>query len=239
MGEYTKVFSLHGKSEKPKEQEELMNYTPEQIADKLDYAVLNPLDGMEEVKSGAIYCLNNRIKSICVASVNVGVASQYHPNVSSVVAFPHGNVDPKAKLREAQRAVDFGATELDVVLNFGRFLSGDQGIILRELEGICEMAHDNGVLVKSILEVCYYTPNEIFIACQECVKAEVDLVKTSTGFGPCGADYQNVWTMLDAVRGTGVGVKASGGIHSYADVAKFLRMGVSRIGASRYKELLP
>ncbi len=215
-----------------------MNYSPTQIAAVLDYAVLNPLAGSDDIRKGATYCLNNMIKSVCVASVNVGVASQYHPNVSSVIAFPFGNVDPKAKLREAQRAVDFGATELDIVLNFGRFLSGDQGIILRELKGICEMAHAHGVLVKAILEVCYYSPNEIFIACQECVTAEVDFVKSSTGYGKSGASCQTVGTMLAAVRGTGVGVKASGGISCYADVAQFLDLGVARIGASCYEGLL-
>ena len=216
-----------------------MNYTSKQIADVLDYAVLDPHVGDVAIAGGAIFCYENKIKSFCVASGNVGIASQYHDNVSSVVAFPHGNMDPKAKLREAQRAVLFGARELDVVISYGRFLDGDFSIIQRELEGIVDMAHDKGVLVKAILETCYYTPVEIRQACEECVKVEVDFVKSSTGFGTYGATVEDVQVMLDAVKGTNVGVKASGGIHCYADVVAYLDMGVSRIGASRYLELLP
>jgi len=216
-----------------------MNYTAEQIAAVLDYAVLNPLASPKDVQNGAAFCYKHNIKSVCVASVNVGIAVQYHPCVSTVIAFPHGNVDPKAKLREAQRAVLFGAKELDVVVNYGRFLAGDRRMIQRELSGIIEMAHDEGVLVKAILETCHYPRKEIIVACEECVAAEVDYVKSSTGFGLGGATRGTVQTMLDAVRDTSVKVKASGNIKCYDDVATYLTMGVSRIGTSHYQKLLP
>ena len=214
-----------------------MSYTDKQIAAVLDFAVLNPLTSVEDVMDGAVYCRQHSIKSICVASANVGIASQYHDNVSSVIAFPHGNVDPKAKLKEAQRAILMGATELDVVVSYGRFLDGDWKIIHRELEGLCQMAHDEGVLVKSILETCHYTDKELVAACHECIRAEVDFVKSSTGFAFDGAEYQSIKTMLDAVRDSSVEIKASGGIHCYDDAAKFLDMGCSRLGASRYQAL--
>ena len=216
-----------------------MNYTPKQIADVLDYAILNPLCTPEGIKYGAVYATKHNIKSVCVASGYVGIASQYHDNVSSVIAFPHGNMDPKAKLREAQLAVLFGARELDIVISYGRFLDGDFSSIQRELEGIVDMAHYEGVLVKAILETCYYTPVEIRQACEECVKVEVDFVKTSTGFGTYGATVEDVQIMLDAVKGTNIGVKASGGIHCYADVVAYLDIGASRVGSSKYLELLP
>jgi deoxyribose-phosphate aldolase len=216
-----------------------MKYTPEQIADVLDFAILRPLAGIGDIRGGAIYCRKNGIKSICVASANVGIASQYHPNVSSVIAFPHGNVDPKAKLREAQRAIQFGARELDVVVNYGRFLDGDWKIIYRELQELCKAAHDEGALVKAILETCHYTTSELVVACHECVRAEVDFVKTSTGFAHQSATLFDVQTMLDAVRDSSVKVKASGGIKNYQDVVQYLDMGCKRLGTSRYQELLP
>lgn len=219
--------------------EGLMSYTPEQIAGVLDYAHLNPIHSPEDIKDGAIYATNNHIKSYCVASGYVGIASHYHDNVSSVIAFPHGNMDSEAKLREAERAVLFGARELDIVVSYGRFLDGDLWVIQAELGGIVDMAHDNGVLVKAILETCYYSPSEIRQACEKCVKAEVDFVVSSTDFGTYGATVEDVQVMLDAVKGTNVGVKASGGIHCYADVVKFLDMGCKCIGANYYKNLLP
>lgn len=216
-----------------------MNYTPEQIANVLDYARLHPMCTPEGIKDGAVYATKNNIKSYCVASGNVGIASQHHDNVSSVIAFPQGNMDSEAKWREAQQAILFGARELDVVINYGRFLAGDFQIIQHELKELVNMAHDEGVLVKAILETCRYTTGSIIRACNECLKIGIDFVKTSTGFDHGGADIDSVQTMLDAVKGTNMRVKASGGIYCYADVQKYLDLGVSRIGSSRYQALLP
>ena len=94
------------------------------------------------------------------------------------------------------------------------------------------------MLVKAILEVCHYTPDQIFQACRLCVAAGVDFVKTSTGFGPGGATPEAVKTMLEAVDGEAQ-VKASGGIKTYADAARYLDLGCTRLGASTYRELLP
>jgi deoxyribose-phosphate aldolase len=217
-----------------------MNYSPKQIAAVLDYAILNPNVGNIAIVEGAEFCEEHDIKCFCVSSANVRIASIFHHNVASVVGFPHGNVSPRAKLEEAKFAIGDGATELDVVINYGLFNTGETGIIQAELERICTFAHHHGVIVKAILETC--TMNHlgtIALACEECVKAEVDYVKSSTGFGAFGAKVEAVSVMLEATKGTGVKVKASGGIRSYADVDRFLELGVSRIGASRWEELLP
>ena len=216
-----------------------MNYTPEQIAAVLDYAMLDPNTGNVGIVSGAEICGVNRIKCFCCSSANVRTASIYHPNVASVIGFPHGNVSSRAKLEEAKFAVGDGATELDVVINYGLFNTGETGIIRAELDRLCTFAHHHGVIVKAILETCTMTADQIVLACEECVKAEVDYVKTSTGFGSSGATVAVVQIMLSTVRGTGVKVKASGGIKTYQDVVRFLDMGCSRLGASRYRELLP
>ncbi len=94
------------------------------------------------------------------------------------------------------------------------------------------------MLVKAILEICYYAPAQIHEACRLCVKSGVDFVKTSTGFGPSGATPEAVKTMLEAVDGEAQ-VKASGGIKTYADATRYLDLGCTRLGASIYRELLP
>jgi deoxyribose-phosphate aldolase len=216
-----------------------MNYTPQQIADVLDFAVLDPSVGNVAIVEGADNCDKWGVKCFCCSSANVYLASIYHVNVASVIGFPHGNMSPRAKLAEAIQAVSDGATELDVVVNYGRFSTGDWGIIKEELERITTFAHHHDVLVKAILETCTMDERTIQSACRECIEAEVDYVKSSTGFGTYGATEEAVQTMLDVTKGTGVKVKASGGIHCYDNAAKFLDMGVSRLGASRYQELLP
>jgi deoxyribose-phosphate aldolase len=66
----------------------------------------------------------------------------------------------------------------------------------------------------------------------------VDFVKTSTGFAAGGATPEAVRTMLEAVDGK-AGVKASGGIKTYADASLYLDLGCTRIGSSTYRGLLP
>lgn len=216
-----------------------MNYTPEQIADVLDYAVLNPSVGNKAIVEGADNCDKWGVKCFCCSSANVKIASIYHPNVASVIGFPHGNVSPRAKLEEAKFAIGDGAKELDVVINYGLFNTGETNIIRAELDRLCTFAHHHGVIVKAILETCTMTQGQIALACKQCIKSQVDYVKTSTGFGAGGATVDAIQIMLVTVAGTGVRVKASGGIHCYADAQKFLNMGCWRLGTSRYLELLP
>lgn len=217
----------------------MSKYTPEQIAAVLDYAVLDPNVGINAIVDGAEFCEEHDIKCFCVSSTNVYIASSYHHNVASVIGFPHGNVSRAAKYSEAIQAVEDGAKELDVVLNYGRFNTGDTGVIREDLEHIANFAHHKGVLVKAILETCTMEDGAIALACDECIKSEVDFVKTSTGFGNGGATEKAVDIMLAVTKGTGVKVKASGGIRCYDDVARYLDMGVARLGTSRYLELLP
>lgn len=132
-----------------------------------------------------------------------------------------------------------GARELDVVINYGRLLDGDGTPVEQELTAIIDLAHANGVLVKAILETCYYTTPALEASVKFCVELGVDFVKTSSGYGLHGATPQAVKIMLAAIEGTPVQVKASGGIKSYNDAAKFLDLGCTRLGASRFRELLP
>jgi deoxyribose-phosphate aldolase len=214
-----------------------MSYTKEQIADALDYAVLSPMATMKSVTDGCSLANKHKIQSVCVAPVNVQLAASYHPNVSAVIGYPHGNLDPLSKYQSAMNAIVQGAKELDVVVNYGRFLGGDQAIIYTELRSICEYARTRHVLVKAILETSFYTSKQITDACLLCATAGVDFIKTSTGaFG--GATTAAVNTILDTVGET-VSVKASGGIKTYKDAAHFLNLGCTRLGSSSFSELLP
>jgi len=215
-----------------------MTYTKEQIAAALDLAVLKPTATAADVRAACALAVVGKVKSVCVAPAWVPMASDLYDNVCAVVAFPYGNTLPEAKHAEAVAAMDCGAKELDVVVNYGRFLDGGQHDAFWEIASIVKTAHPRGVLVKAVLEVCHYTPDQLRQACRLCVAAGVDFVKTSTGFGVGGATPEAVTTMLQAVDGE-VQVRASGGIKTYADAARYLDLGCTRIGASTYLGLLP
>jgi deoxyribose-phosphate aldolase len=210
----------------------------DQIIAALDYAVLKPDARLEDVTSAARVVEDMGFATICVASYNVAIAKQITSRVCSVIGFPHGNTSPDIKFDEARAALEDGAVELDVVINFGRFLEGREVVVVQELGRIVQLAHKKKALVKAILQTCYYQPGQIVEACRLCVDCGVDFVKTSTGFGPGGATPRAVELMLEAVDGAAQ-VKASGGIKTYADAALYLSLGCTRIGSSRYRELLP
>jgi deoxyribose-phosphate aldolase len=215
-----------------------MSYTREQIASALDYAVLKPTANIEDIKRGAAFCVKHKLASFCVASANVPVAVNGGCPVASVIGFPHGNMSPLAKYYEADQAMTNGAVELDVVVNYGRYLGGDLRIIDKELTFLCAMADQRGVKVKAILETCHYTTEQIIDASRRCITSGVDWLKTSTGFGPGGATPMAVSAMIATAKDTDVEVKASGGIKTYADVVRYLDLGCTRLGASRFLELL-
>ena len=213
-------------------------FAAKRIAEALDLAVLRPTASRRDVEAACALVNRHGIASICVASSYVPIACTLTDRVCSVVGFPHGNACLTAKVEEAGHALYYGAIELDVVVNYGRFLDGNPDPIVDELTKIVGLARPRRAIVKAILETCYLNKTQITDLCGLCVDCGVDYVKTSTGFGDSGAGPVAVQTMLDAV-GTRCLVKASGGINDYDTAMMYLRMGCARLGSSKYLELLP
>ena len=208
------------------------------IADALDLAVLRPTAKRRDIEAACALVNQHEIASICVASSYVPIAVSLTPRVCAVIGFPHGNVCIPAKVAEAEEVLYHGACELDVVVSYGRFLDGNPDPVVSELTQIVGRAHARRAIVKAILETCYLNKAQIADLCNLCVDCGVDYVKTSTGFGDSGAGPVAVQTMLDAVDGRCL-VKASGGINDYETAKMYLDMGCTRLGSSKYLELLP
>jgi deoxyribose-phosphate aldolase len=209
----------------------------DRIARALDLAVLKPTATRQDVIDAAELVEKHGLASICVAPCNIAVARKITKRVCAVIGFPHGNSLVEAKNVEAVRAIDYGAAELDVVMNYGRFIEGHWTTTGSELRPLIDKAHSCGVPVKVILETCYLTPEQITKACEICVSCKADWVKTSTGYADGGATPGVVQLMLDAVQGKAQ-VKASGGIKTYHDAKTYLDLGCTRIGSSKFHELL-
>ena len=220
--------------------QEVVLLTAGQIIKTLDIACLKPEATTQQVTEAAREVEEVGAAVVCVASCNVALAKQVTKRVASVIGFPHGNVSPEIKFYEARQAIEEGATELDVVINYGRFLEGRDAAVRQELYNIMLIARKERIPVKAILETCYYQPAQIVEACRLCVLCGVDWVKTSTGFGPGGATLGTVDLMLKTVEGNAQ-VKASGGIKTYTDACMYLGMGCTRLGVgfTSYRGLLP
>lgn len=149
--------------------------------------------------------------------------------VCTVVGFPLGASTSKMKACETSDAIDNGAKEIDMVLNVGEMKAGNYDAVLADVKAVVDAAQ--GVCVKVILENCLLTKEEIVKACEICIEAGADFVKTSTGFSTSGALVEDVALMKKTVGNT-CKVKAAGGIRSYEDMMKMIEAGADRIGTS-------
>jgi deoxyribose-phosphate aldolase len=151
--------------------------------------------------------------------------------VCTVIGFPLGATSTEAKVAETEAALRVGAQEIDMVQNVGALRSGDHDAVKADIAAVVKVAHRAGAIVKVILETALLDDNQKAVACTLAKLAKADFVKTSTGFGPSGANAHDVELMRLAV-GPDMGVKASGGIRTLDDVKKMAAAGATRIGAS-------
>jgi deoxyribose-phosphate aldolase len=148
----------------------------------------------------------------------------------TVAGFPLGYSMTETKLDEISRAIDNGADEIDVVWNVTSFKTGIPWTKI-EVAKCSKLVHDHQKLLKVIIETAYLSDSEIEQACKICADAGADFVKTSTGFAPAGATTEHI-ALMRKVLPSHVGIKASGGIKTYAQAIAMIEAGADRIGTS-------
>jgi deoxyribose-phosphate aldolase len=171
--------------------------------------------------------------SVCINSSYVPLAKQAlgrsDVKICTVISFPLGAMSTEAKIFEAKKAIEQGATEIDMVINIGRLKSKNHLAVLKD---ISKVKRAIGLIpLKVILEISELSKNEIVKACEICIDARADFVKTSTGFSKSGATLTAVKIMKKTVKDL-LKIKASGGIRDTETALKYIQVGVHRIGAS-------
>lgn len=208
-------------------------YTIQEVASKIDHAVLKPEQTEQEVRDNAKMCIERGVASMCVRPCDVKLAAKLLKDspvmVSCVLSFPHGADTSTVKICQARQAVDDGVQEIDMVMNIGQFLSGNYDTVRDEIKFVVNVAHASGVIVKVIQESCFLTLEQVAKACELSYEAGADFVKTSTGFGPSAATPEIIDAMIKAVGGK-IKIKASGGIRDWATAVAYLQQGVDRLG---------
>lgn len=205
-----------------------------ELASLIDHTLLKPDATRTDVERLCDEAARHGFASVCVNPSWISFCAdrlKLSPvRVCSVIGFPFGATPPEVKAFETRTVRDLGAVEFDMVLNVGALKSGDDGLVLRDLEGVMRAAGPNGT-VKVILETAYLTDDEKTRACLLAKRAGAQFVKTSTGYGPAGATVEDIQLMRRTV-GRGMGVKASGGIRDTDMALRMIQAGASRIGAS-------
>lgn len=206
----------------------------ENIEKYIDQTLLSQDATEKEILSFCEEALKYNFYAVCVQPYRVSTAASVlsgsDVKIAAVVGFPCGSTFTEIKLKEAQAAIEQGAEEIDMVMNIGALKDGNIDFVKSEIQ---QMASLNAVL-KVIIETALLTDEEKVIACKTAANACADYVKTSTGFTKNSkpATIEDVKLMCDAVKGTGVKVKASGGIKDHETAVAMINAGANRIGTS-------
>lgn len=211
------------------------------IAHLIDHTLLKPDATQAQIAQLCHEARQYSFAAVCVNPTHVKLCADLlkgsSVDVCTVVGFPLGATPPEVKAYEAQQAIKDGATEIDMVINIGALKGGELDLVERDIATVTRICHNNGALCKVIIEAALLNEREKIKACELAKKAGADYVKTSTGFGPGGAAVADV-ALMRRVVGPSMGVKAAGGIGSFADAKGMVAAGATRIGASAGVKIL-
>ena len=178
----------------------------------------------------------NDFLGVCINPLYVKLAKEHLKNtdvkIVTVIGFPLGANRTEVKVFETALAVKDGADEIDMVINVTALKNKDYDFVINDIKSV-KQACENKPL-KVILETDLLTKDEIKQACELCIKAKADFVKTSTGFvkNGVGAKVEDVKLMYETVSPYGLKVKASGGIRDKQTALDMLKAGAERLGTS-------
>jgi len=207
----------------------------------IDHSLLMPTMTIDQLEEGCRLAVAYDVASVCIMPYYLKrCAELLHGSAvqpSTTIGFPHGGHTTSVKLFEAERAIEDGCQELDMVVNISQVLSGKWQNVSDEIRSVVELAHAAKRKVKVIFENCYLNDEQKIRLCQICTEVKADWVKTSTGYGTGGATFEDLKLMVANV-GPGIQVKAAGGVRDFETLAKVKDLGVTRCGASRTQAML-
>ena len=202
------------------------------LAARIDHTLLDPGATAEDLDRLCDEAIASSFLAVCVNPVWVARCAARLAGsavrVCSVAGFPLGACLTELKALEARRAVESGASEVDVVLFLGALKAGRLDQVRDDLEAVVRAAAP--AAVKAILETGRLSRDAKIAAARLAIEAGAAFVKTSTGFG-AGATVNDV-RLLREVGGPRVGVKASGGIRTLEQALALIEAGASRLGTS-------
>ena len=206
--------------------------TREEILSHVDHTLLKPEATWPQIQVICDEAVENHTASICINTCYVRQAVEYLAGripVCCVVGFPLGAMDTESKAFEAKKAIENGASEVDMVINLAMVKDGCWDDVAADIRAVREVSR--GRILKVIIECCLLTEEEKRMLCRIVSDSGADYIKTSTGFSTGGATTHDIALMRKTV-GPEMGVKASGGIRDYETAMAMIEAGANRIGAS-------
>jgi deoxyribose-phosphate aldolase len=199
----------------------------------VDHSLLRPQLTRADVEAGLELATRYGVAAATMRPCDIDLAVRFLEGTSvkpgTVVGFPHGSQNTGTKLFEARDLLGRGAREIDMVIAISRLLSRDLPYVQAELDQVSELCHQHGAIFKVIFENAYLTDEFKIIACQCCAAANVDFVKTSTGFAPSGCTIADLKLMREHTPAH-IAVKAASGLKTLDQVLEVRDLGVTRVG---------
>ena len=205
---------------------------------KVDHTVLKQTTTSADIQKLCDDALKYHTASICIPPAYVKQAADYLGDrlaVCTVIGFPNGSNTTETKAFEIRDAVKNGAKELDMVINIGWVKDRRWEDLLTEIKAV--KASCQGRILKVIVEACLLTEEEKIKMCEIVTASGAEYIKTSTGFSTGGATREDVALFARHI-GSGVKIKAAGGISTLQDAEDFLALGADRLGTSRIVKLV-
>jgi deoxyribose-phosphate aldolase len=223
-----------------------------EIAKMIDHSLLHPTMDDQILKEGCELARKYNVASVCIKPYAVKMAVDLLKGsdvmVGTVIGFPHGNSRIDVKVFEAEKAIEDGAVEIDMVVNSGKVLSEDWDYVTEEIHAVVEVTKARSAALKVIFENDFLTKDSHKIKlCKICSVLNVEFVKTSTGYGytkqPDGSyNYKGATTedliLMRKHSAPEVEVKAAGGVRTLEDTLKVRELGVTRIGATATEAII-
>jgi deoxyribose-phosphate aldolase len=211
------------------------------FAKMLDHSLLQPTLTDADLEQGCLLARQYDVASVCIKPYAVRLAAGLLAGstvaVGTTIGFPHGGHLTAIKVDEAERAMDDGARELDMVVNIGKVLSRDWDYVAGDIRAVTEAAHRRRALVKVIFENCFLQDEHKEQLCRICGEVGADFVKTSTGYGDAGATDHDL-QLMRRCSPPRVQVKAAGGVRTFDRLLAVRALGVARVGATASKAIL-
>src|SRR5437588_3703868 len=219
----------------------MADFTYADIAKMIDHSLLQPVLTDAELEEGCRLARKYDVASVCIKPYAVSLAAAILKGstvaVGTTIGFPHGGHTTAIKVAEAEKALDDGARELDMVVNIGKVLSKDWRYAADDVRAVVEAAHRRKAIVKVIFENCFLQDLHKEQLCRICGEVGADFVKTSTGYGTTGATDEDLQLMRRCASPR-VQVKAAGGVRTLDRLLAVRALGVTRVGATATKAIL-
>ena len=206
-----------------------------QLSKYIDHTILKPTTLVSEIEKLCSEAMQYNFAAVCVPPPFVKKAKALlkdsNVKTATVIGFPFGYSAVEAKFAEILLAIVDGADELDVVINLIALKNTDWVYLANEINHIVPVIKQNNKVIKIIIESGVLTEDEIIKCCELYGAANIDYLKTSTGYAEKGASVDTVKLMRKHLPAH-VKIKASGGIRSYEFAKELLEAGADRLGCS-------